>query len=1053
MNRPLLTTMCLIACSAFQVVNAQQTSIAGKITDADGFPITGVSIAIKGTNLGTSTNESGLFSINANPNATLVITAIGFQKQEVALTGRKTINLSLISNETSLDEVMVVAYGTAKKSTYTGSAATVSAEQIEKQPVTSFEKALAGQVAGLQVSTTSGQAGATPSIRIRGIGSMSASNEPLYVIDGVPVISGETSQLEDHIYNSNNVMSTLNPSDIESMTVLKDAAASSLYGSRAANGVVIITTKRGKSGAPKIDFKSSLGLSPSWATDNYETADPQDQINTLYSLLFDSRIAGGLSDEAANTWVLNRFNNNFGKHGYEFSTDGTSMWENVHISGKTDGIENREGKYFDWDNALFRTGVFNSNDIAVSGATEKTNYYTSLNYTTDKSRAIENNYNRVSGRVNLTQKIGKMLEFGSNINFGRTKLIGLNDTRNTSTNYLYQTRNLLWPLYWPTDYKTGEDWIDRYGSLAQNQLYYNNEWENWSKTSRLSAIESLNLKLTNDLNIKTVFSYDDTETKDHIYYSAKHYTGATDNGTVSEMSTNYRKLVSSTTANYNKSYGVHNLGLLAGFEAEKNDIEYIRATGKDLPNSGLPTVATAGSLDATAYSWGNTMMSVLSRAEYNYDERYFASASYRRDGSSKLSPDERWGDFWSVAGAWTLSNESFLKDVPEINNLRLRASYGVNGTLPIDNFSWRPLVSYGSKYMASPGGGISNSANPDLSWERNFTTNIAVEFGLFNNRLFGTVEYFNRDSKDLLQNVPQSMITGFSSSMKNVGQINNKGVEIELGSEIVKNEDWKWTLSVNASHINSKVISLNGGEDIIWNDPTGGDARARYIYREGQSTLAFYGLEWAGTDQTNGKNMWFLNDPEAGEGDFQIDGRAASYDYTAAQRTIIGNGTPKVYGGINSSVDYKDFSLGLNFIYRLGGDIYDSADKDVADDGYYWERIHSQYFIDETWSPQNPNGTLPMVSGRDLEDVNQVSSRHLYSGTYLRLKNVSLTYNIPSHLTDRIKMSNARVFFNGSNLLTFSKFKHADPEVNQFSTRGWETPIAKTYTFGVEFSF
>src|SRR5690606_3038110 len=417
-------------------------------------------------------------------------------------------------------------------------------------------------------------------------------------------------------------------------------------------------------------------------------------------------------------------------------------------------------------------------------------------------------------------------------------------------------------------------------------------------------------------------------------------------GIVHEMNTDLRKLVSSTTANYTKSFGLHNLGVLAGFEAEKNTTDFMRTTGKDIPNSQLPTVATAGNLDAQAYAWGNSIMSALSRVEYNFDEKYFASASYRTDGSSKLSPENRWGNFWSIAGSWNLAKENFIVNIPSINALRLRSSYGVNGTLPSDNFAWRALVTYGNKYMQRPGGGLGNSPNPNLTWENNYSTNIALEFGLFKNKLFGTVEYYNRDSKDLLQDVPQSMITGFGSSVRNVGQINNKGVEILLGSDIINKQDLKWTLSVNAASLSSKVIKLNGGaeEEIIWNDPTGGDARSRYIYKEGQSTLAFYGIEWAGTDQTNGKNVWYINDGTAG--DFEFNGRGATYTYTKAQRVIIGNGIPKFTGGINSNLEYKDFSLGLNFVYKIGGELYDAANRDVADDGYYWERIHSQDFVD-----------------------------------------------------------------------------------------------------------
>lgn len=1069
MKKQLLTSFCVLACSSLQLVNAQQISIAGKVTNQDGTPIEGVTISVKGTKIGTSTNANGLFTINADQNAILNISTIGYTSQEIKINGRKTISISLVEQGEALDEVMVVAYGTAKKSTFTGSASSVSSKDIKDVPTTSFEDALRGKVPGMQVTSSSGQAGSASSIRIRGIGSMSASNEPLYVIDGVPVVSGQVSQLSGYTYNTNNVMSTLNPNDIESVTVLKDAAASSLYGSRAANGVVIITTKKGKTGAAKISFRSSLGFSPSWATKNYEKASPQDQINLLYSILYDSRIAAGRTPEQATEQTLMRLNSRnwtpgasygspnasygFGIHGYEFSTDGTTMFENVTIKGKTDGVENREGKYYDWDKDLFRTGIYNVNDISVSGATETTNYFSSLGYTSDKGRMVKNDYERFNGRVNLNQKIGSILEFGVNASLARTDLSGVNDTRNTSTNYLLQSSNLLWPFYWPTNYKTGQTWTDRYSSYAQNVNYYNNEWENSSVTRRITATPSLLLKILPELNVKTIFSFDETNTKDDLYYSAKHYTGATDNGIAHAIVTNYQKLVSSTTANYNKSFGPHAIGILVGWEAEKNNTDFVRATGRDLPNSSLHTVSTAGKLESQAYSWGNSILSALSRAEYNFNEKYFASASFRRDGSSKLGPEVRWGNFWSIGGAWNISKEDFMKNIPAINSLKLRGSYGINGTLPNDNNAWRALVTYGNKYMEKPGGGLANSPNPNLTWETNYNTTVALEYTLFNNKLFGTIEYYNRDSKDLIQDVPQSTVTGFSSTVKNIGQINNRGVEILIGSDIIKTNDWTWTLSINAATSKSKVVALNEKEDIIWTDPTGGDGRARYIYREGESTLSFYGLEWAGVDQTNGKNVWYVNDEKNPNGDFEFNGRGATYTYTKAQRTIIGDGVSQLFGGINSNLDYKGFSLGLNFNYRIGGKLYDSANKDVADDGYYWERIHSEIFAEETWRPDNLTGTLPMISGRDLEDVNQISSRHLYNASFIRLKNISFAYNIPSDYLKAIKISNARIFFNGSNLLTFSKFKNADPEVNQYSTRGWETPLSKMYTFGIDFSF
>lgn len=1046
----------LILCNLFlclTLFGQTQSRITGTVTAKDGSAIS-ASIQVKGTTQGTSSDAAGNYTLNNVPsNAVLVFSAVGFKTQEMKVENRTLINASLDPDAQALDEVIMVAYGTSTRGTFTGSASVIDGKELEDLPNTSFQNALIGKAPGVSVTNSSGQAGSGTSIQIRGIGSMSASTQPLYVIDGVPVTAPSGSQLGDYIYTSNNPLNSINPSDIESISILKDAAASSLYGSRAANGVVLITTKKGKSGKPRITLKSSIGFTPEYATDNYEVANTQENVNYLYRVFHDYNTSAGKTDAVANADALRRLNVKFNKHGYFFETNGPGLSENVNIKGMTDGLVNREGKYFDWEDALFRTGMYQTNDISVSGGDENTKYFSSLSYTKDQSRVKINDFDRITGRVNLSQKVGNHVEFISNINVSRSTQSGYNDTRNTSSNYYMQSRNLLWGLYWPTDYKTGNPWTARFGSLAQNNLYYDNEWENSSNTLRLTANETIIINILPELNLRSVFSFDNVETKDHLYYSRKHYNGQA-LGTVNEMSTNIKTLVSSTTLNYDKNFGKHGLGVLAGFEAEKNETNFLRASGKDLPSSGLHTVATAGELDSRAYYWGNSIMSVLSRIEYNYDQKYYASASYRRDGSSRLSPDSRWGDFYSVAGSWRIDKEAFMQDVTTISNLRLRASYGVNGTHPRENYAWRLLTGYDNKYMDQAGGALNSIGNDELKWETNYTTNLALEFGLLNQRIFGTIEYFNRDSRDLLQRVPISTVTGFPSTLKNIGSINNNGLEITLGGDIVRNNQIRWSASVNGSFINSKVTKLSEGADIIWNDPTGGDARAQFIYREGESTLAFYGYEYAGIDPENGKSRYFVNEEgDKTAGDFQLNGRGATYDFRNANYTIIGNGMPKLYGGLNTDVEYKGFTLGLNFIYKIGGDLYDGAEKDVADDGYYWERTRSKIQYDNMWTPENKNGNLPRVSGNDLTDAIQFSSRHIYNASFLRLKNVTLGYNIPTSVISKVGITNTRVFFTGTNLLTISKYKVADPEVNQYGTRGWETPIGKTYTFGIELSF
>lgn len=1026
--------------------------VDGKVTSQNGNPIP-ASVNVKGTTTGTSADANGNYSLkNVLPNAVLIVSSIGYQTKEIAVEGRTRVDLVMEDDAQQLDEVIMVAYGTSTKETFTGSASIVKGGDIKDIPTTSFESALVGKAPGVNVTQGSATAGSVTSIQIRGIGSMNASTQPLYVIDGVPVSSGNTGQMGDYLLSTNNIMNTLNPEDIASISILKDAAAASLYGSRAANGVVVITTKKGKVGKPTINFKTSIGFSPTWATDNWEPASTQDNIDYLYRVYYDSKLSDGGTAQESNTYALKTLNNRFKRYGYAFATSGTAPDERVNITGLTDGIENRNGKFFDWSNVYFRSAINQTNDLSVSGGNDKTIYFSSFSYSKNQGRVYVNDFDRFSGRVSLTQKIGKLIEFATDVSAARTKLSGFNDTNSAGQNYFEATHSRYFGVYWPTDYKTGLPWLPVYGnSGAQNNLFYDKQWENSAKVFATRAQERLKVNILPDLSLQSIFSYDYAETREHLYYSRIHFKGD-GIGKVNEMSTNERRIVSSTTLNYGRSFGENRLNFLAGYEAEKHETDFQRATGTDLPASNLHTVATAGKKDANGYSWGNSILSYISRLEYNFSKKYFLSASFRRDGSSKLGPDSRWGNFWSVGGAWSIDKENFMKKYESINSLRLRASYGVNGTLPPSDYGWRSLVGYSSNYMSQAGGTLTNIADANLSWETNYSTDIALEFGLFKNRIYGTIEYFNRNSKDLLQSVPISRVTGFSNSLKNIGSINNRGVEILLGGNIIQRPDFTWSASVNGSFIKSKVTKLSDGADIIWYDNV--DERGQYIYREGQSTLAFYGYEYGGVDPSNGVNIFYVNDPnDKKTGDFLWKGRGATYDYNKANYVIIGDAFPALAGGFNTEANYKGFYLGLNFIYKMGGWIYDAVDQMVADDGLYWERMRAQYAIDDMWTEKNPKGTLPKVRGTDEEGVTQYSSRHLYDATFLRLKNIRLGYNFPSGITRKIGVSNLRVYAIGTNLLTLAKYKHADPEVNRFSTKGWEIPYAKGYTFGLELTF
>ena len=410
MKKHLLLILLLFGVSSWAI--GQEKRITGKVTsDRDGDGIPGVTIKVENSTKATLSAADGSFAINASSGDVLTFSAIGFSNTSVTIGAATVLNIRMEQTQSELDEVVVVAYGTAKRSSLTGSVSTISPKSFNDVPEPSIEKSLVGKVAGVSINTTSGQTGATSTIRIRGIGSMNASNEPLFVIDGVPVVNGDLGQASGVLYSSNNIMATINPNDIESISILKDAAASSLYGSRAANGVILINTKKGRSGQAKIDFRTSIGFTPDWATENYRPGDPQEQIQYFYWIFHDYRTSNGYTDEQANKYALDRMTSRFGMHGYEFSSDGTGRYANITIKGKTDGVENRDGKYFDWNDALFRTGVYQTNDLSFSSGTDKSTIYSSVSFTTDKGRAYTDALSRISGRMNITQKIAKFIEF------------------------------------------------------------------------------------------------------------------------------------------------------------------------------------------------------------------------------------------------------------------------------------------------------------------------------------------------------------------------------------------------------------------------------------------------------------------------------------------------------------------------------------------------------------------------------------------------------------------------------------------------------------------
>ena len=1049
--RKLSIILCALFIVSVQMAFAQNISITGTIK-AGGDVLPGTSVLLKGTGTGTIADVDGHYAIEAPANGTLVFSFVGMISQEIPIQGRKVINVELKDESVNINEVVVVAYGVAKKSTFTGSAVTVKADVLEKRQTSSISQSLQGVAPGVQVTMNSGQPGENAQIRIRGISSLNTGSEPLWVIDGIP-------------YEGN--LNSVNPDDIESMTILKDAASAALYGARGANGVVMVTTKKGrKDQAPTISLKAVVGTS-NRAVSEYKKLHTVDWMQMQWEAMRNGSIGsstlGGLSPEqwATDNLIKNIVYNPIYQNGKAvdkpIGTDGkvlpgtTVMWDE------------------DWYDAVTQTPIRQEYQLSISGGANKVRYAASLGYLKDEGTTRESYFTRYNGRLSLEADITKWLSTGLSAAFSYSDQ-NYPPQAYENIGYPYVFSRVVAPIY-PV-YKRNEDGSvmkDQNGkpvfdlgdgnpkrpvasgqnpraSLGLNTKKYTKTTlaPNW--WFQLNIIDGLTFK--NSLAINT-WHGDDDQIYSRVYADAKGL------GYQYKYRNNQMVINANQVLSYSKQLGDHNIGLMLGHESSKNTRKYLSAQKSGTYSDDFPEFSMSTTMvNLNSYTEELNREGYFGRASYDYKSKYFVEASYRRDASSRFYIDNAWGNFWSVAGAWNIMKEGFMKDISFLSNLRIRASYGVNGTLPSDNYGYMSLISYTNKYMGNPGGTITTVANSKLTWETSYNTNIGIDFGFWGQRLRGTVEYFNRNSKNLLQDVPISTVTGFSSTLQNVGCINNHGLEVELNGDIIDRDGWLWSAGVNATFLRSEVKELYGGADIIWYDPTSSDSRAQYVYREGESTLAFYGYEWAGVDKSNGKNVYYVNDPkDAKAGDFEYNGRGATYDYDNANFSVIGNAIPKVYGGINTSVSYKGIALSLGFTYKIGGDLYDGAYMDVADDGYYWERIRAKSYYDNLWTPENTSGSQPRIEGLDLTDPQQYSSRHLFDASYLRLKSLTLAYTLPKTLTRKAFIENARFFFNAGNLWTIAKYKEADPEVSEYGTRGWETPIGKTFVLGVELKF
>lgn len=1008
------------------VAYAQKRQIEGTvISQEDKEPLIGATVIVKGSLSGAETDLDGHFTLEVDPDAKFIIVDyIGMKQTQVSIPKSGILNVALQPEAMNLDEVVVTGYGNFSRSSFTGSANTLRADLLKEMPVVSIEQKLQGMTSGVNITGSSGQPGANASIRIRGMGSFNASNEPLFVIDGVPVTSGNlsTGSGSEASYMNNaktNIMSTINPSDIENITVIKDAAAS-LYGSRAANGVILITTKQGSKGRTRVTLNASAGFSDA-AVDFRPTLNGEQRRELLYEGLVNYAQDQIAKDPASFTQTPE-----------EYANANIGAYTSVPALG-----------YTDWKDVLMRRAVHQNYEASISGGSENTTVYSSLGYQKQEGLVENSSMERYSGRFNVQQKIGKRGEAGANLMFSQVNQ-EMNEERTSSINPFYCMAVATPPSY-PVFNEDGS-YANTYPGTNVNPLRDMRTDYNRVRMTRIFGTAHGAVEIIKGLKLKEVLSYDYSIQKDARYFNALSGAGPK-SGSDAQSSKGfieYGKLISSTSLNYVKTFAnKHHLDVLAAYEAESFQTDKAAGEKSKMPSDQLFEPDNAAVINSFVSSTQDyRLLSYLTRLNYDYDNRYYIAGSFRRDGSSRLAPEHRWGNFWSVSGMWHLGAEDFMKAVkPVLSDVKIRASYGVNGNQPGSYYGYMGLYSYGKNYMDNPGSYESTQANPNLKWEKNYNMNLGLDLA-FIDRIFVTLEYYNRDTKDLLYNRPISATTGFLNYLGNLGQLNNKGVELEVRSLNISNADFNWTTVLNLTHNKNKIVALDGNLDQVVES-------SWFIRKIGLPFNTFYVKEFAGVDPSSGNALYYKNtEDENGNLD-----RTLTQDVNEAQAVPYKQVDPKISGGLTNILSYKWFDLAFTLSYSLGGYSFDKTGTYIETDGASEGNRNLPIYELDRWQKPGDITDIPrFVLGRS-DKVSGGSSRFVHSTDHLRLKNLTFGFTLPHNWTDKVLLDKVRVYFSGSNLLTWAKWKQYDPEVPVSGEVFCETPPMRTFSFGVEVNF
>ena len=1043
------------------LASAQTKQVSGTVKDANGNAIVGATVIVDGTTIGTNTGTDGSFRISAPANGNLLVSFIGYEDQKIAIAGKTNIEVVLQDNYTAIEGVTVQTFGELKKKDLTGSITAVTAKDLQKMTVSSVSNALEGAVAGIQSYSTSGQPGDDAAIYIRGIGSINGNQSALIVVDGVPYSSA---------------LSTINPLDIESVVVSKDAAANALYGSRAANGVIFVTTKKGaRNQKANITFEAKWGWNEMGVGEHETMQNPGDYYEWTYAGLYNYFADNyGLShDMAAANAYYNLFNEN-----PSYAMTGNYMAYRIPDGETLIDLEtgrlnpNAQLLYADnYDDYLFTKQFRQEYTLSISGGNDKVDYYVSGNFLDDPSYVIMSSFKRYSGRAAVNAQVTDWLKLGTNVSYSRrdTDDPGFGDGANTGNVFLWTMwQNPTVPFYArdldgnirynPDGTKMlengGGTTLSPYG---QTQDMFN-AFNNYANPKQSMSRDVNNLIRDNiyanayvDITFLKDFKFTANFTLDNVYNYFTYFQnneygyGANQNGFVQKSVTHYNSYNTQQMLSYTKSINdLHDIDVMIGHEFNKTDNNSLAAYKINIFYPGIPELGNAvgAYLDnSTSERVVTTLEGYFLRANYSFDDRYSASVSYRYDGSSLFKYD-KWGHFWSVGASWRISQEEFMKNALWVNDLRLRATYGVSGNQLNSAYPYTNLWAIGES-DGQPTISQSSVGNPDLSWERNKQIDVGLDFRLWD-RVYGSFDWYNRRTHDLIWNRPTPASTGLSSRLENVGVLQNAGFEFDITVDIIKNRNVYWNIGINGAFAQNKLIDYPAE---LGNAALGGDyVSGAFLRGKGKSYYNLYLFDYAGVDPETGNELFWKNTTDS-EGN--ITGRELTSNFAEADQYEMGDALPDMTGGLRTSFRWKNLDINVQTAFQIGGKQWDGASANLYSPGRVLYTV-SDDLIGNTWTTENPNAEFPRLMFNGTWNFVNSNVNALYrDASYFSLKNLNVGYTLPKKWTSKLSIESLRIFFNADNLCFVSAHDGFDPRMGFSGMNGFVFPQARTFTFGI----